>query len=68
MILKSLKEIILKRIYRKDKYWTHSAGIVYRIIENTGIGLTVSWWERQSNLIWVNRQRWTVGGFITYEF
>ena len=67
-VLQSMPDGSSLEISRKDRYQMHSAGIVYRIIENTGIGVTVNWWERQSNLIWVNRQRWTVGGFITYEF
>ncbi len=67
-LLPSMPDGNYMEIYRKDIYRTHSAGIVFRIIENTGIGLTVNWWERKSNLIWENRTRWFMGGFITYEF
>lgn len=59
----SYEEIKMKNIYR-----THTAGFVFRIIRNTGIGLMVIYWERESNYYWENRNRMFMGGYITYEF
>ncbi len=59
----SYEEIKMKNIYR-----THAAGFVFRIIRNTGIGLMVNFWKRESNYYWENRERMFFGGYITYEF
>jgi len=58
----------INEIKRRDIYRSHSAGIVLRIIKNTGIGLTVNYWERQSNIQGNDRNRMFIGGFLTYEF
>jgi len=57
-----------EEIKRKDVYRIQTAGFVFRIIKNTGIGLMVNFWERESNYYWANRNRGFIGGYITYEF
>lgn len=54
--------------FRNDNYLTHSAGIVFRVVKNTGIGLTVNYWERQSNFMNENRNWGFAGVYVTYEF
>lgn len=47
----------------------HTAGFVFRIIRNTGIGLRINYWERDSNVRgWGGRKSWFIGGYITQEF
>jgi hypothetical protein len=53
---------------RVDFLRTQAASLVVRIIRNTGIGLTANYWERESNLVLENRNRFFWGGFLTYEF
>ena len=55
-------------IKRKDIYRTQTIGFVFRIIRNTGIGLMVNFWERESNYFWASRNRGFIGGYVTYEF
>lgn len=55
-------------ILRDDRYRSHSVGLVFRVIENTGIGILVNFWERESNYYWENRKRMFIGGYVTYEF
>ncbi|UCE40726.1 MAG: outer membrane beta-barrel protein [Candidatus Aminicenantes bacterium] len=56
-------------ILRRDKYRTHRVGTVIRIISNTGLGLTVDFWERTSNDPRIaRRSALFLGGFITYDF
>ena len=55
-------------ITRKDIYRTHTAGLVFRIKENVGIGLSVTYWERQSNIGDFGRNRTFIGGYLTYDF
>ncbi len=57
-----------EEIKRKDTYRIHTAGFVVRIIRNTGIGLMVNFWGRESNYYWENRNRRFIGGYVTYEF
>ena len=57
-----------EEILRKDIYHIHTAGFVIRIIRNTGIGLMVNYWKRDSNYYWETRDRMFVGGYVTYEF
>jgi hypothetical protein len=66
-------EIILpdgtrEEVERNDIYKSHSAGLVFRIIRNTGIGLTAIYSERKSNYYLYDSDRLTVGVFLTYEF
>jgi hypothetical protein len=58
----------LQEITRKDKYRTHTAGIVFRIIGNTGLGLTATYWERASNYYLYSTDRFAVGAAITFDF
>jgi hypothetical protein len=57
-----------EEIKRKDLYRIHTAGFVFRIISNTGIGLMANFWERKSNYHWASRNRGFIGGYVTYEF
>jgi hypothetical protein len=58
----------LTEIARKDIYRSHTAGLVFRIRENIGIGLTVTYWERDSNIETYGRSRGFIGGYLTYDF
>lgn len=58
----------VEMVRRRDTYRTHTAGIVFRVIGNTGVGLQAILWERDSNYYYENRQRFFVGGYLTYEF
>jgi len=54
---------------RKDEYISHRVGVVFRIFKNTGLGLMLNFWERDSNdFRWGNRHSLFLGGYITYEF
>jgi hypothetical protein len=55
-------------IERENEYLTHSAGLVFRLIGNTGIGLTVTYWERDSNVEGVGRKGAFIGGYLAYDF
>lgn len=55
-------------IKRRDHYRIHTAGFAFRIIRNTGLGVRFTYWERESNIAWAGRNRWFVGGYVTYEF
>lgn len=64
----ALPEGIFADIAREDIYRSHSAGLVFRIRENVGIGLTVTYWERDSNVGAYGRNRTFIGGYLTYDF
>jgi len=68
MLFRDPETRVYKEVKRRDLYRTHTAGIVFRIIRNTGLGIRVSYWERDSNIYWVSRDRMIIGGFVTYEF
>jgi hypothetical protein len=58
-----------QEIHRQDKYQAHTFGLVIRIIRNTGLGLMINHWERDSNYFFEsNRRRWFIGGYLTFEF
>jgi len=57
-----------EEIYRKDRHHTHSAGLVFRIFENTGLGLTFNSWRRNSNYPGISRGKNYIGIYVTYEF
>ena len=57
-----------EELKRKDIHRTQTIGFVFRVIKNTGIGLMVNFWERESNYYWVNRDRMFLGGYVTYQF
>jgi hypothetical protein len=58
----------IDEILRRDGYQTHSAGFVIRIVRETGIGLQMNYWERNSNIYAAQRSRWFLGGYLTFEF
>jgi hypothetical protein len=53
---------------RLDHNRNHTAGVVIRVVRSTGIGMKFTYWERESNVPWVERNRWFIGGYLTYEF
>lgn len=53
---------------RRDTYRSHTAGLVFRIKESIGIGLTATYWERESNIEGIGRNRTFFGGFLTFDF
>ena len=56
-------------IQRSDNYKSHRLGVVFRIIRNTGLGLTLNSWERSSNdYRYGKRKSLFIGGYITYDF
>lgn len=57
-----------EEIKRRDSNYTHTFGFVIRVIRRTGIGIMTNFWERKSNMPVVGRDRWFVGGYVTYEF
>lgn len=57
-----------KEIKREDIYRIHSVGIAFRIVRNTGVGVRIYYWDRESNISWEERSRLFVGGYVTYDF
>jgi hypothetical protein len=57
-----------EQIKRSDLFRSHMAGFVIRIIKNTGVGLAVNYYARESNVSSENRKRFFWGAFLTYEF
>ena len=57
-----------EEISRVDKYLSHSAGLVFRIMRTIGVGLTVTYWKRDSNIYDFRRSRAFIGGYLTYDF
>ena len=55
-------------IERSDQNRYHTISVVYRIARDLGIGLTGNYWQRRSNYYQINRNRFFVGAFLTYEF
>jgi hypothetical protein len=53
---------------RKDTYESHSAAIYFRVVNRVGLGLTASWWDRNSNIPWANSEQTLVGVNLTYDF
>jgi len=68
VLLRRPENGVYEEIKRKDFYHIHTAGFVFRIIRNTGVGLRINYWKRDSNYYWASRDRWFVGGYVTYEF
>lgn len=58
----------LNEVKRKDIYLTHTAGLVFRIVKSTGLGVMVNFWKRHSNIYWENRSRTFIGGYLTHDF
>jgi hypothetical protein len=57
-----------QEIERRDRNRFHIISLVYRVVGDIGIGLTGNFWQRRSNYILVERSRFFVGAFLTYEF
>jgi len=55
-------------IERNDIYKGHSAGVVFRIMRNTGLGLSAVYSERNSSYDLWDSNRLSVGVFLTYDF
>ena len=55
-------------IKREDVYRTHSIGVVFRTVRNTGLGITVNFRTKNSNYPGDYRERILVGGYLTYDF
>jgi hypothetical protein len=55
-------------INRSDQYKRHIAGLVVRIFRNVGIGIRVTFWQRESNFAFQNRTQGIIGGYLTYTF
>ena len=55
-------------ILRRDRTFIHSAGLVFRIVQDFGVGFKVNFWKRNSNYDIVNRQNWFIGADLTYDF
>lgn len=68
LFLVRLEDGSIGEIKRKDLYYVQSVGIVFRIIRNIGIGINANFWDRDSNLIGADRDRFFVGGYLTYDF
>jgi len=58
----------MTELKRKDIYKTHTVGIVFRIFRDVGLGVNVNFWDRSSNYYAVERDRFFVGGYLTYDF
>jgi len=57
-----------EEIKRKDVYHIHNIAIVFRVMKATGIGLSVNFWNRDSNYDLSDRARIFIGGYITQDF
>lgn len=54
---------------REDITNSHSLGTAVRIVRNVGIGITLTYWQRDSNDDrWGNRKQFFIGGYLTYDF
>ena len=50
------------------KVISQSIGLYFRLIKNTGIGLTVNQWSRESDLNWANGKRTFIGANLISNF
>ncbi len=57
-----------KEIFRTDTYRTHSVGFLIRVVNNIGMGLSLSKLERRSNYGGLNMNSFFVGGNFSYKF
>ena len=57
-----------QEVERNDIYRNHSAGVVFRILRNTGLGLSGVYSERNSSYDLWDSNRLTIGVFLTYDF
>ncbi len=58
-----------EEILREDFNHSQTAGLVWKVFQDTGIGWSVNLSNRNSNYFWEgHRQRWFMGVFITQDF
>jgi len=58
-----------EEISREDSNHSHTAGLVWKVFQDTGIGWSVNFFDRNSNYFWEGRRkRWFLGVFITQDF
>jgi hypothetical protein len=68
-ILVRLPDESYEMIDRLDKFRSHRVGAVIRILGNTGLGISLDFWERNSNdPSWGTRSSLFFGGYLTYDF
>lgn len=67
-LLVTLPDGAVQEIERTDHNRFHIISLVYRVVGDIGIGLTGNFWQRSSNYVLVERSRFFVGAFLTYEF
>ena len=67
-LLITLPDGSVQEIERRDWNRYHIVSLVYRVVGDIGIGLTGNFWQRRSNFNLVERNRFFVGAFLTYEF
>lgn len=59
----------IEEVKRRDIFRTHSAALVFRVGESTGLGLSINYVIHTSNhMHFGDRQRMFVGGYLTYDF
>ena len=58
----------MKEIFRADEYQIHTAGIVFKIKKEFGLGISLNFWKRDSNYYLENRERMFIGIFLTNDF
>lgn len=64
-----LPEESYEEIERRDRHISHVIGTVFKIFGNTGVGITLNFWQRNSNdYRWGQRNSLFIGGYITYDF
>ncbi len=66
-VLVSLPDGTEQEIQIRETIRSHTASLVFRIVQNTGIGFRASYGERRSNYLY-NMDRWTAGLFLLYDF
>ena len=57
-----------EEITRQDRYHSHSAAVVVRLVRDIGIGLMANYWKRASNYRLIEIDRLFLGLYLTYEF
>jgi len=58
----------IEEIFRTDEYRIHTAGIVFKIKKEFGLGISINFWKRDSNHYWANRERSFIGMVLTTDF
>ncbi|MFH2043225.1 MAG: outer membrane beta-barrel protein, partial [Acidobacteriota bacterium] len=64
-----LEDGTIDYIKRRDIYKTHSAGFAVRLVGRTGVGISLSWWQVDSNFYTRGaRSQFFVGAYLTQDF